>query len=758
MSNSFPLGVQQRFSSLSLSFYALVIYGFRASLRSSCRSLRLCARLRLCLNFLAFAVVFAGVFVGILGGVLGGVPARANGAETPQNGSNASSESAEPVVQWASRLVRVTSQLRNIGPYSAYQLLGKPNIGSRAGETNPCSWASSKDNNKIPVTIIDNLRVGFAVPVRARQIAVVENLNPGAVIAIIARGENPQEFDTVYKAAPRSFPRSWRVLNVFFEPPPFKVAEVELVVNVGMVLGVNEIDAVALGTTLDTIKPEINLVPQSIGLKPENLGESVNSEADELFPIIAPDGKTLYFCRKNHPDNIGVEKFEDIWYAELEKDSASGRLAWGAAKNIGSPLNNEHPNFLCGILPDGNTMLVGNVYLPGGGVRGGISLSYRTTEGWSMPTRQIIMDYQVNRDVVNYSLAPDGKTLLMALDRNTSLGGMDLFVSFLQPNGRWSPPLNLGRDVNTAGDESTVFLASDGVTLYFSSDGHNGYGNNDIFMARRLDSTWQRWSEPQNLGPAINTPDWDAYFSLPASGEFAYFVSYKESFGKGDIFRVAVPDALRPRPVALISGKTLDARTKKPVGAVIRYESLKSGREIGVARSDSLTGAYTISLPVGELFGFRAEADGYVSINENIDLRSLDRYQEIKRDLRLVKLEKGQSVRMNNIFFDTGKWDLRPESSPELKRIAELLEKNPSMAITIAGYTDNVGAKKANLELSRRRAQAVFSYFIALGIDGKRLSAKGFGAEKPIAENTSEEGRQQNRRVEFIIDELATER
>jgi outer membrane protein OmpA-like peptidoglycan-associated protein len=123
-----------------------------------------------------------------------------------------------------------------------------------------------------------------------------------------------------------------------------------------------------------------------------------------------------------------------------------------------------------------------------------------------------------------------------------------------------------------------------------------------------------------------------------------------------------------------------------------------------------------------------------------------------------VKLEKGQSVLVNNIFFDTGKWDLRPESSPELKRIAELLKKNPSMAITIAGYTDNVGAKKANLELSRRRAQAVFSYFITLGIDGKRLSAKGFGAEKPIAANTSEEGRQQNRRVEFIIDELAKER
>jgi OOP family OmpA-OmpF porin len=669
--------------------------------------------------------------------------------------SSRTTTAQEPKVQWASKLVRITSQTRNIGAYSAFQLLGKPNILSRAGETNPCSWSSSKDNNKIPVSITDNLRVSFAVPVAAKQVAVAENLNPGAISAIIVRGTSPQEFDTVYKAQPRSLPINWRMLNVFFEPRAFKVSEVELVVNVGLVAGANEIDAIALGTTRDTIKPEINLVAGvEAKISPENLGAGVNTSSDELFPIIAPNGKTLYFCRKNYPNNYGADKFEDIWYAEQEEDSTTHQLFWGTAKNIGQPLNNQHPNFLCGILPDGNTMLVGNVYLPNGGVRGGISMSYRTTEGWSQPVRQQIMDYQVNKDVVNYSLAPDGKTLLMALDRNTSIGGMDLFVSFLQPSGKWSPPLNLGYDVNTPGDETTVFLASDGITLYFSSDGHNGYGNNDIFMTRRTDSTWQHWTEPQNLGPSINTSDWDAYFSLPASGEFAYFVSYKDTFGKGDIYRIAIPDALRPRPVTLMSGRVVDARTKKPIGAIIRYESLTTGREIGIARSDSLTGAYTISLPVGELYGFRAEADQYISINENIDLRNLQKYQEVKRDLRLVKLEKGQSVLVNNIFFDTGKWDLRPESDPELKRIADVLLRNPSMSITIAGYTDNVGAKKANLDLSQKRAQAVFTYFVQLGIEQKRLLAKGFGAEKPATSNKSEEGRQQNRRVEFIIDKL----
>lgn len=659
----------------------------------------------------------------------------------------------EPKVQWASKLVRVTSQLRNIGAYSAYQLLGKPNILSRAGETNPCSWASSKDNNKIPVSITDNLRVGFAVPVAARQVAVAENLNPGAITAIIVRGTSPQEFDTVYKALPRSLPANWRMLNVFFEPRLFKVSEVELVVNVGLAAGVNEIDAIALGTSLDTIKPEINLISGAqTTIAPENLGAGVNSPFDELFPIISPDGKTLYFCRKNYPGNYGPDKFEDIWYSEQQEDSTTHQLIWGTAKNIGPPLNNQHPNFLCGILPDANTMLVGNWYLANGGVKGGISMSYRTTEGWSMPVRQQILDYQVNKEVVNYSLAPDGKTLLMALDRNTSLGGMDLFVSFLQPNGKWSPPLNLGRDVNTASDETTVFLASDGMTIYFSSDGHNGFGNNDIFMSRRLDSTWQRWTEPQNLGGSINTPDWDGYFSLPASGEFAYFVSFKDPSTKSDIYRIAIPDALRPRPVTLMSGKVLDARTKQPIGAIIRYESLTTGREIGVARSDSLTGAYTISLPVGELYGFRAESDKYISINENIDLRNLQKYQEVKRDLRLVKLEKGQSVLVNNIFFDTGKWDLRPESDPELKRLVEILQRNPSMAIRIEGYTDNVGAKKTNLELSQKRAQAVFAYFTQLGIEQRRLSTKGYGADKPVASNKSEESRQQNRRVEFVIE------
>ena len=665
----------------------------------------------------------------------------------------------EPKVQWASRVVRVTSQKYNIGPYSSHQLLGKPNILSRAGMTNPCSWASGKDNNQIPVSITDNIRVGFAVPVEARQVAIAENVNPGAITAVIVRGSTPKELDTVYRAQPRTPLESWRMLNVFFEPPPFKVSEVELVMNVGLVPGVNEIDAIAISTSRDTVKAEINILSGVSGanVQPQNLGTAINSEHEEVFPIITTDGKTLYFCRKQHPENFGIRKDEDIWYSELTEDSTTHVVSWGKAKNIGEPLNNTYPNFVCGVLPDGNTMLVGNVYLPNGSVTSGVSMSRKTTTGWGFPTRQVMQDFHLNnKPLVNYSLASDGKTLLMALDRTTSLGGMDLFVSFMQSSGKWSPPQNLGRDINTAGDESTVFLASDGRTLYFSSDGHNGYGSNDIFMTRRLDSTWTRWSEPQNLGSVINSADWDAYFSLPASGEFAYFVSEKNSLGGSDIFRIVVPKALRPRPVVLVSGRVLDARTKKPIGgAVIRYESLTTGRELGIAHSDSLTGRFQISLPAGELYGFRAEVEQYASVNENIDLRTLQEYQELKRDLRLVQLAKGQSVVLNNIFFDTGKWDLRSESDPELNRVVELMQRNPSLKITIAGFSDSVGTKKNNIELSRKRAEAVFKYLDMLGIDRTRVTAKGFGEDKPIGSNESDEGRKQNRRVEFIIDAVS---
>ncbi|MDP4237670.1 MAG: OmpA family protein, partial [Bacteroidota bacterium] len=297
----------------------------------------------------------------------------------------------------------------------------------------------------------------------------------------------------------------------------------------------------------------------------------------------------------------------------------------------------------------------------------------------------------------------------------------------------------------------TPFLAADGKTLYFASDGFSGYGSTDMFLSRRLDDTWQHWSEPENLGPDFNTPDWDAYFTIPASGDYAYFVSRQGAIGEADVFRAKLPASLQPSAVVLVMGKVIDAKTGKPLEATIHYEVLPGGKEAGIAHSNPVTGQYKISLPSGALYGFRAEANGYLAVNENLDVKKLDAYAEIKRDLKLVPAEVGQTVRLNNLFFDFNKSELKSESFAELDRLVELLKASPKMEVEIVGHTDNVGNDATNKKLSNDRAIAVRNYLVSKSIAAKRLKTIGYGSSKPLASNETEEGRQQNRRVEFTI-------
>jgi outer membrane protein OmpA-like peptidoglycan-associated protein len=238
---------------------------------------------------------------------------------------------------------------------------------------------------------------------------------------------------------------------------------------------------------------------------------------------------------------------------------------------------------------------------------------------------------------------------------------------------------------------------------------------------------------------------------VPASGECAYFVSTENSYGAGDVFRVKLPEALKPDAVVLISGKVLEAKTGNPVAAAIKYEDLATGKEIGSASTNPTTGIYKISLPAGRNYGYRAEASGYIPISENLDLTNQKTYRELERDLTLVPLVKGEVVRVNNIFFETAKATLRPESSPELDRIVKMLNDHPTMEIAIAGHTDSVGTPATNRQLSEDRANAVEAYLIGKGIAAKRLRTHGYGETQPIAPNNTESGRQQNRRVEFTI-------
>jgi len=483
--------------------------------------------------------------------------------------------------------------------------------------------------------------------------------------------------------------------------------------------------------------------------KPENLGPKVNSKYDEIAPLISSDGKTIYFVRLNHPQNtFGETDSQDIWYSELDKDGH-----WTEAKRLDKPFNHEQINFISNVTPDGNTLLMGGAYDKGVYKDAGFSISNRTKNGWSPLQAIPIKKYgEMNKGVYSFAyLTNDRRTLLLSFSEQDTSSISDIYVSFAQKDGSWSQPVKIGAPISTDADETTPFLAADEVTLYFSSNRKGSMGLNDIWMSKRLDDTWLRWSEPKNLGNTINSDAWEGYYSIDAAGEYAYMVSHKSSYGGTDIVRIKMKEDIKPNPVVLVQGKVLSADSKQPLDAHITYEILPSGKEVGTARTNPATGDYKIILPYGANYGFTATAPNHLESSDNLDLTNVAEYKEMTKNLELTPLKVGQTVRLNNIFFDFAKATLRPESFPELDRLVELLNKERKMNIEIEGHTDNVGSDEANLKLSSDRANSVMQYVISKGVSADRITAKGFGETVPVATNDTDEGRQLNRRVEFTI-------
>lgn len=479
----------------------------------------------------------------------------------------------------------------------------------------------------------------------------------------------------------------------------------------------------------------------------ENLGTNVNTIGGDLSPVITADGRYLYIGRYPFAGNIGDPSTEDIYVSEKQADGS-----WGKTQNVGRPLNNEGSNYLISITPDLNTVLVGNTYYPNGRPKGGgVSIAYRSNDGWSVPADVRIADYYNRHRFAEMCLDPSGTHLIMAIERDDSRGEKDLYVSSKLKDGSFSVPQNIPM-VNTWGNEMSPFVAADGETMYFATDGRKGYGGVDIWMTRRLDDSWLKWSEPENLGPIVNTEEWDAYFTVPADGEYAYLSATNAQNNSADIYRIRLSEGVKPKPVVLVRGRVMDANTKKPIAAVVEYESLSKRVSVGQARSAPKDGSYAIALPAGDLYGFRATSgEAYYPISDQLSTQNLSSYTEMTRDLYMVPVRKDEVIRLNNLFFNTGESVLRPESLPELDRLVAFMQRTPALVIELSGHTDNVGTTASNQKLSQDRVNAVREYLLKVGIDAKRLKAIGYGARKPIADNATEEGRQKNRRVEFKI-------
>ncbi len=492
----------------------------------------------------------------------------------------------------------------------------------------------------------------------------------------------------------------------------------------------------------------------AIPLKATALPTTINTYADELNPVLSADKKTLYFTRMNHKNNYpgvvvnGKMIDGDIYYSEYINDT------WTEAKRLEYGISNNGNNSLASVSPDGNTILLFGAYDKKNNTsdhQKGFAVSHRTATGWSYPENLIIKNFYTAPCAVNAFLADNGRTLILCLNRTDSNGDGDMYISFKQNDNTWSEPKNMGATINSSTLDFSPFISADNNTLYFANWTLPNYGEADMYMSKRLDDSWTKWTKPVNMGPAINNDGFNAYYKISTDAKVIYYSSTANSIGLSDIFMSDLPKALSPEPVTLIKGRVLDAKTKLPIAAIIRYENLDSRTTVGDCRSTPKDGSYSMILPYGNTYGFYAQADGYIAVNENMDLKEVSTYKEIEKDIYLVPIELGQSINLNNVFFVRSKPELLPTSYPELDRLAKLLKENSTIEIEIRGHTDNQGDPHLNVLLSEERVQTVTDYLVTAGINKSRVKGKGFGGAQPISPNDTEKNREKNRRVEFVI-------
>ncbi|WP_132055875.1 OmpA family protein [Pseudocnuella soli] len=467
--------------------------------------------------------------------------------------------------------------------------------------------------------------------------------------------------------------------------------------------------------------------------KPENLGSSINSPASEYWPSMSVEGNQMIFTRRDGDEDFYIS----------EKSGAGWQPAFRLNGSINTP-NNEGAQI---ISQDGQWLVFAGKDRPGGYGGFDIYVAYKTPQGWS---EAINLGSKINTDSWESQpcLSPDKRAIYFASSRPGGYGGSDIYVSYLQPNGRFGEPQNMGPGINTAGEDACPFMHADGQTLYFSSNGWPGYGEGDIFVVRRTDTGW---TQPQNLGYPINTINNEATLFVEADGQTAYYSSDRsDSRGGLDIYRFELRPDVRPAKTLWVKGKVFDQKTTAGLPSAVELIDLATNKSFSRVQTDE-AGNYLITLPLGKDYAFNVARKGYLFYSDNFSLKQKPADSTYQKDIPLQPIELNASVVLRNIFFDVAKYNLKPESQAELDRVVALLQENPSLKIQIEGHTDNVGSAADNATLSLNRAKAVTTYLSGKGIEAARLQAKGFGATVPVADNNTDAGRAQNRRTELKI-------
>ena len=493
------------------------------------------------------------------------------------------------------------------------------------------------------------------------------------------------------------------------------------------------------------------LVANPLKIKIENLGKEINTEFPEYAPVISADESTLIFTSRR-PGNKGGKlspkdglPYEDVFISK----KVDGK--WTTPESIGDNINTNGHEASIGLSPDGQEL-----YLYKDDIDGGGNIYHSPLEGdvWGVP--QFLDNVNTFNWEPSASPSADGELLYFTSDMKEGLGGRDIWVSKKLPNGEWSLPTNLGPKINTPYDEDGPFIHPDGKTLFFSSKSHTSMGGFDIFFSV-LDDETKEWGTPVNVGYPVNSIDDDLYYNLTADGKRAYYSAFHEDgYGEKDIYMLEFIEQ-KEVALAMFKGVIRDKDGFVPENALVIVTDNESGELLGTYKPNAKTGEYLIILPPGVNYNIAYEARGYIFKSENLEIPEGANYSVIEMAIELPKIEIGKKIILKNIFFDVNKATLRTISVTELNKAFEFLKTYPNVNVEISGHTDNDGSDEYNKNLSQQRAQAVVDYLSELGIDRKRMIAKGYGKDMPLAPNNNPDGTknlenmQQNRRVELEV-------
>lgn len=492
----------------------------------------------------------------------------------------------------------------------------------------------------------------------------------------------------------------------------------------------------------------INAINHPVPFNPVNLGPNVNTEHDDYWPSLTVDQEiliTTVLLPKDARFPLSVKNSQEDFYISYKKENE-----WSKTMNFGKPVNTPDNEGAQSFSVDGRFLFytVCNREEDFGSCD--LYFAQKIGSNWTEPKN---IGQPVNSSAWESTpcFSANGRTLYFSADhKRGGSGGKDLWMSTLQEDGSWSVPENLGDVVNSPGNETAPFIHPDNKTLYFCSDGHMGLGGMDIFVSRR--DAQGKWQKPVNMGYPINTFRDEIGMIVNSYGDLAFYSAEKEDSRRKDIYMFELPQDQRPGYVTYVKGKIYNAVTKEPLYAGFELLNLETEELVVKSNSNRGNGQYLVCLPVENDYVFNASKDGYLFYSENFSLKNLSKPGEpYIMDIPLQPIAINATIELKNIFYDTDQYTLKAKSKVELNKLIDYLVKNPNLSIEIGGHTDNVGTKEYNQKLSENRSKTVYQYLIDAGINKSRLSYKGYNFSQPRYPNDTDANRAKNRRTELKI-------